>query len=114
MSFLYSDCLSYAAVKQIPPSDSVDILAKSYDLKDDGSYGWEYETGNGITASENGKGGEFAKGVFEWTSPEGEHISVQYTADENGYQPSGSHVPAVPDYIVRALEWAKAHPYVEH
>ncbi|XP_055378256.1 pupal cuticle protein-like [Condylostylus longicornis] len=100
----------FIAIFAITSADDNEILNKNYDLKEDGSYGWEYETGNGISASENGKGGEFAKGVFEWTSPEGEHVSIQYTADENGYQPSGSHVPAVPDYIVRALEYIKAHP----
>ncbi|XP_055378250.1 pupal cuticle protein-like [Condylostylus longicornis] len=94
------------------PADNGDILSKSYDLKDDGSYGWEYETANGISASENGVGGQYAKGTVEWTSPEGEHIILQYTADENGYQPSGSHVPQAPEYIARALAWIRAHPSV--
>ncbi|XP_055378255.1 pupal cuticle protein-like [Condylostylus longicornis] len=108
-----SPLASKAAASAAAAGDDSGILSKSFDLNEDGSYGWEFEAANGISQSENGKGGEFAKGAAEWTSPEGEHIVLQYTADENGYQPSGSHVPQIPEYIVRALEWIKAHPSAE-
>ncbi|XP_068145409.1 larval cuticle protein III/IV-like [Drosophila tropicalis] len=52
-------------------------------------------------------------GSFEWVSKEGEHIRVQYVADENGYQPQSDILPTpppIPEAIVRALEWIAAHP----
>merc|ERR1711997_296144 len=35
-------------------------------------------------------------GEYSWTSPEGELVSFTYTADENGYQAQGSHLPEAP------------------
>ncbi len=32
-------------------------------------------------------------GEVSWTSPEGELITFTYTADEDGYQAAGSHLP---------------------
>lgn len=40
-------------------------------------------------------------------------MELSYVADENGYQPTGSHIHAIPEQISRALEYIKAHPYVE-
>lgn len=38
-----------------------------------------------------------ATGSFSYTSPEGELISVQYAADdEGGFQPQGNHLPTPP------------------
>lgn len=37
-----------------------------------------------------------AKGAFSYTSPEGEAISLTYIADENGFQPTGDHLPQPP------------------
>lgn len=58
-----------------------------------------------------------AQGSFSYTAPEGEQISLQYVADENGFQPSGSHLPTpppIPEAIQRALAYlATAPPYVE-
>ncbi|XP_068145410.1 larval cuticle protein III/IV-like [Drosophila tropicalis] len=52
-------------------------------------------------------------GSFEWVSKEGEHIRVQYVADENGYQPQSDILPTpppVPEAISRALQWIATHP----
>ncbi|EDW74222.1 uncharacterized protein Dwil_GK21497 [Drosophila willistoni] len=52
-------------------------------------------------------------GSFEWVSKEGEHIRVQYVADENGYQPQSDILPTpppIPAAIARAIEWIAAHP----
>ncbi|CAD7004109.1 endocuticle structural glycoprotein SgAbd-8 [Ceratitis capitata] len=71
----------------------------------DGSYQYEYETGNGINAQESGyvKNADdpcnailTAEGSFSYTSPEGQSFLVTYTADENGFQPQGDHLPTPP------------------
>lgn len=51
-----------------------------------------YETANGIFAREEGRGGEGVHGAYSYTSPEGQQVTVEYVADENGFQPIGSHV----------------------
>lgn len=40
--------------------------------------------------------GNTNQGTVYWISPEGEKISLSWTADENGYQPTGSHLPTPP------------------
>ncbi|KAH8321562.1 hypothetical protein KR074_009097, partial [Drosophila pseudoananassae] len=55
------------------------------------------------------------KGTQAWTSPEGEPVSIQYVANENGYQvlsanPPLPTPPPIPEAIQRALDWIAAHP----
>ncbi|KAJ8667704.1 hypothetical protein QAD02_009367 [Eretmocerus hayati] len=88
----------------------------------DGSYAWEYETGNGIRAEEQGQfqpgqieeqGTASVRGSYSYTAPDGTPISLNYVADENGFQPQGAHlpkVPAIPEGIARGLEWIANHP----
>ncbi|XP_066250126.1 pupal cuticle protein 20-like [Euwallacea similis] len=82
----------------------------------DGTYNWLYETGNGINADETGDArgdGTKANGQFSYTSPEGQRINLQYTADENGFRPVGSHIPTpppIPEAILRSIEYNRAHP----
>lgn len=62
---------------------------------------FRYETSNGISASENAQvqnaGSEneaiSARGQYQYTGPDGVVYSVQYVADENGFQPQGAHLP---------------------
>jgi hypothetical protein len=54
-----------------------------------------------------------AKGSFSYKSPEGDEISVQYIADENGFQPTGDHLPVpppVPELIQKALKYLADNP----
>lgn len=65
----------------------------------DGTYQFLYETGNGINAQEQGDArgdGTQAQGSFSYTAPDGQQIQLQYTADENGYNPQGAHIPTPP------------------
>lgn len=77
----------------------------------DGRYRFEYLTGNGIMAQEEGylnnpnnaqwpdceKTGDcpeqVAIGSYSYTAPDGQQISVSYKADANGFQPEGDHLP---------------------
>lgn len=71
----------------------------------DGSYSYGYETGNGINVQESGyvknlgvKDAEtqVAQGYYSYTGPDGVPVSIQYTADENGFVATGSHIPTPP------------------
>lgn len=84
-----------------------------------GNYNYDFATSNGISAGEQGTGGHYASGGYAYYSPEGELIQTSYTADENGFQPSGSHLPTpppIPYQILKALEYIRTHPayYPEH
>lgn len=98
------------------PNQPIPIVRQSADINVDGSYNYAYETANGIAAQESGTGGQYAQGSAQWTAPDGTPVQFQYVADENGYQPQGSHLPTpppIPDQILRALEWIRTHPQKE-
>ncbi|CAH0602319.1 unnamed protein product [Chrysodeixis includens] len=126
MKFLIlSICVAVAAadVSHILPKDeaAAHILKQELDVGVEGEYQYSYETDNGISASETGRlvnagqenAAEVAQGEASWTSPEGDKISLSYIADENGYQPQGSHLPTpppIPEAILRAIQYIKDHP----
>ncbi|XP_028160060.1 pupal cuticle protein 20-like [Ostrinia furnacalis] len=87
----------------------------------DGTYRYNYETGNGIAAHESGapraSGPEglavTAEGGFSYRAPDGQQISLTYTADENGFHPTGSHIPTpppIPEAILRSLQQNRQYP----
>ncbi|CAH1644280.1 unnamed protein product [Spodoptera littoralis] len=100
----------------------IPIIKQSQEVNFDGSYQYNYETGNGIAAQEQGylknagvkdAEAQVAQGSFTYTSPEGIPISVSYIADENGFQPQGAHLPTpppIPEAIARALQYIESQP----
>ncbi|CAH0691724.1 unnamed protein product [Spodoptera exigua] len=97
------------------------IVSSSYDIEPQGEYKYSYETGNGIYGQSAGvlknANSEYpylaVSGGYKYTSPEGQPIELTFTADENGYQPQGSHLPVPPEIpaaILRSLEYIAAHP----
>lgn len=74
------------------------------------TYNYALETGNGISAQEQGDAsgdGTRAQGSYSYTAPDGQLIQVQYTSDENGFLPQGSHLPVtppVPEEILKSIE----------
>lgn len=57
-----------------------------------------------------------AQGSFQYTAPDGAQIQITYTANEDGFQPQGAHLPVappIPPEIQKALEWNAAHPEEE-
>ncbi|KOC66838.1 Endocuticle structural glycoprotein SgAbd-1 [Habropoda laboriosa] len=82
-----------------------------------------YDTENGISVAEQGAPKfsgpnqiESVRGQFSYTAPDGTPILVTYTADENGFQANGAHLPTpppIPVAIQRALAHNAAHPEEE-
>lgn len=79
-------------------SGSARILRQDQD-QDENGYHYFYQTENLINAEEFGKvnqganGGTNARGFYEYTGDDGVKYRVDYVADENGFQPSGAHLP---------------------
>lgn len=113
--------LAFAAAAPQAPAEPIPILKQESEINPDGSYSFSYETGNGISASENGAlkniGAEEpalqVEGQFQYPSDDGSNIALTYIANENGFQPSGAHLPTpppVPEAIQRALAYLATAP----
>ncbi|XP_058800789.1 endocuticle structural glycoprotein SgAbd-3-like [Phymastichus coffea] len=97
------------------------ITSQQLELNFDGNYVNNFETSNGISHQESGapkaQGSDgpavSSQGATSYTAPNGEVVSIQFVADENGYVAQGSHIPTappIPPEILRGLEWNAAHP----
>lgn len=89
------------SLQQQPIKPIIPIIKSDFQQHNDGSYQYQYETGNGIQAAENGyvkNGGhadnqiQVAEGYFHYTGEDGIPISLKYIADENGFQPIVSYI----------------------
>ena len=83
---------------------------------DEHGYVYSFETTNGIKAAASGDEHGNVHGDFQWVDPHGEHIAVQYVADENGYQPNSAALPTpppIPVAILKSLDYIRAHPVRE-
>lgn len=84
----------------------IPILRYDNEHSVDGGYKTLWETGNNILAEETGVLKSFndkdnaeavvQQGSYSYTSPEGQVINVQYTADERGFRATGNHLPTPP------------------
>ncbi|KAJ8947819.1 hypothetical protein NQ314_008542 [Rhamnusium bicolor] len=80
------------------------ILRLDNDIFPDGSYRQQKVIGNNV--------GTAAQGSFQYTSPEGIPVHIQYIADENGFQPIGNVLPTpppVPEVIARSIQFNAAN-----
>uniref|UniRef100_A0A903VVM5 Uncharacterized protein n=1 Tax=Aedes aegypti TaxID=7159 RepID=A0A903VVM5_AEDAE len=95
--------------------NQVPILSSYSDQRLDGSFQYGYETGNGIQVQTQGMlkpvpvvrpdgvGSSLAlvqSGSYSYPSPDGTIIEVRWTADENGFHPQVTHLPAAPVPII--------------
>ncbi|XP_059610281.1 endocuticle structural glycoprotein SgAbd-8-like [Phlebotomus argentipes] len=87
----------------------------------DGSYDFDYATGNGIMHQEQGHVNNFGtdqseqvvSGAYSYTGDDGKTYSVSYRADANGFQPVGDHLPTpppIPEAIAKSLAIAARTP----
>lgn len=66
-------------------------------LRSDGSDGGEQREADVIVVT----------GSYSYTDPDGNIITVNYVADENGFQPTGDHLPTpppLPDHVLAQLQ----------
>ncbi|CAG9127496.1 unnamed protein product [Plutella xylostella] len=86
---------------------SAQILRSSSDVSERG-FQYAFETENGIQAQESGveANGIQAQGGYSYVGDDGQVYSVTYTADGNGFQAQGAHLPTpppIPEAIARSL-----------
>ncbi|KAM0724992.1 Endocuticle structural glycoprotein SgAbd-2 [Formica fusca] len=118
-------CMSAVfALPVLKPHDTLipNLALHIYGPSPDGSYNYNYETGNGIQAQEQGQlvkikndkeDALYVQGSFSYPDPDGRPIALSYVADENGFQPTGDHLPTappIPSAILKALEYIAQHP----
>ncbi|OWR46315.1 larval cuticle protein LCP-22-like [Danaus plexippus] len=113
-----SPVVPVSSVRVAADDRSAEVLKFGNEISENG-FNYYFESNNGIAAQAQGVPRNFGgnppvvpdviQGAFSWISPEGKVISISYTADENGYQPSGDAIPQppeVPAQIARALEYS--------
>ncbi|XP_028032471.1 endocuticle structural glycoprotein SgAbd-2-like [Bombyx mandarina] len=91
---------------QLETSTYIPIIRFDKEQGTDGSYKTSYETGNNIQAQEQGylktvgdnqdNTALVQQGSYTYTAPDGQVITVEYTADEFGFRVSGDHIPTPP------------------
>ncbi|XP_022122765.1 endocuticle structural glycoprotein SgAbd-8 [Pieris rapae] len=85
----------------------IPIIHFDKEQANDGSYKTSYETGNNIHAQEQGFlrnvrtddediPALVQQGSYSYTAPDGQIITVEYTADEFGFRVKGDHIPTPP------------------
>ncbi|XP_053691647.1 endocuticle structural glycoprotein ABD-4-like [Sabethes cyaneus] len=117
-------CMSAAFAAPQRTEAEAEIVAQDSNIDPDGSYQYSYETANGIRGQEQGTLKRassadtsdviIASGSISYTAPDGQVITLNYSADdENGFQPQGDHLPTpppIPPQIQKALDYLASLP----
>lgn len=101
-------------IKPLRPKTEADRNAYILNYKDrvkSNTFTYVYETSNGIYIDQNGTaaGGVRVQGSYSYTGDDGKLYTVVYTADENGFQPRGDHLPTpppIPEAILKVIKLA--------
>ncbi|KAH8397419.1 hypothetical protein KR222_003266, partial [Zaprionus bogoriensis] len=104
------------AVAAPTAEDAAAQITKFASTAEKGTYGHQLETSNQIVTAEEGVGGVYAQGFYQYVSPEGQLVRVNYLADQNGFQPQSDLLPTpppIPDYILRSIQYIQEHPTPE-
>lgn len=91
------------AVALAAPADERDAQIVRYENEHKGIDGYNvaYETSNGIKNQEQAELRSFGddisaiivRGSYSYTGADGQTYTVNYVADENGFQPEAAHIP---------------------
>lgn len=94
----------------------IGVKEDTRELNEDGSYFYKVLSENDIEFSETGRlensGSDVetmrVKGYYEFVADDGVKYRVDYIADENGFQPTGDHLPTPPPIPAEILESLKS------
>ena len=81
-----------------------------YVLHHDGTFKYGYDTGEGAYEAAKQQTPGRQQGEFGYIDENGNHIRLEYRADEGGFQPSGSHLPQPSAEFLAAHAEARARP----
>lgn len=123
---LLTACLAIALAAPQRTEAEAEIVSQDSNIDPDGSYQYSYETANGIRGQEQGTLKHasspdtsdviIAQGSITYTAPDGQVITLNYSADdEGGFQPQGDHLPTpppIPPQIQKALDYLASLPPV--
>ncbi|XP_054734983.1 endocuticle structural glycoprotein SgAbd-5-like [Anastrepha obliqua] len=81
--------------------DDVQIVNFSNDNVGANGYNFAFETSDGVSRKEmatvKNAGSISVEGTVSWTGPDGVQYTLNYVADEHGFQPQGAHLPVGPE-----------------
>ncbi|XP_036337348.1 endocuticle structural protein SgAbd-6 [Rhagoletis pomonella] len=94
--------IAFAFAAPLDDSEHAQILRYDNENIGDG-YKFGYETSDGVVRQEEAElknvGTEqeaiSVRGSVSWVAPDGQTYTLNYIADENGFQPQGDHLPHV-------------------
>merc|ERR1712231_16160 len=105
-----------AAPAELEYSPPVAIVRSASEQNADGSYSFSYESEDGTKVEERGNQkfvgpeaediGTASSGSYSYTGPDNVVITVNWTADENGFVATGDHLPTpppMPAHVVKLL-----------
>ncbi|XP_016975780.1 larval cuticle protein 65Ag1-like [Drosophila rhopaloa] len=92
------------AVALAAPASEVQVLRSESDVGPE-NFKYDWETSDGQKANAAGElrnvGSEneslAVRGSFSFVADDGQTYTVNYIADENGFQPQGAHLPVAPE-----------------
>ncbi|XP_071440070.1 uncharacterized protein [Hetaerina americana] len=106
MTLIIFVAVAVAAVSSMPQFAThgvIPVLQRDEVSDDRGQFSLRYVSGDGTSVSEHGQlkptpdGTDYVlvkQGGYTFTTPEGRTFTIEYIADENGFQPKGDAIPA--------------------